>query len=178
VARDLEDIASEISPLDRLVSDLLVVAGRRAGPRAEVDVGALVRKRVALMSPWAKEKGVTVESDGAAQAALDADAITRAVDNLLRNAVEASPAGAQVDAHVRGDAASVHVEVIDRGKGVPAERAQELFEPFFTTKPDGTGLGLALARAVAAAHGGTLTYERDGGTTRFILTLAATTAVG
>jgi signal transduction histidine kinase len=54
---------------------------------------------------------------------------------------------------------------------VDASRAGELFEPFFTTKPEGTGLGLALSRAIAAAHGGTLTYERRDGLTCFELRL-------
>ena len=48
-----------------------------------------------------------------------------------------------------------------------------MFEPFFTTKPDGTGLGLAISQAIARAHGGDLTYARDGGTTRLELTLPA-----
>jgi signal transduction histidine kinase len=178
VARDLEDIASEISRLDRLVSDLLIVAGRRAGPRDDVDVGQLVGKRVALITPWAMEKGVKVEWAGSARAPLDADAIARAVDNLLRNAVEASPGGARVEARVAREGGKVLIDVVDRGKGVPHDRAGELFEPFFTTKPDGTGLGLALARAVAASHDGTLTYSRDGDATRFCLTLDAPAAVG
>ncbi|HEX3769207.1 MAG TPA: HAMP domain-containing sensor histidine kinase [Polyangiaceae bacterium] len=171
VARDLEDIASEIGRLDRLVSDLLVVAGRRAGPRTEVDVGQLVEKRAALLSPWAAERGVEVSAEGASVARVDADAIARAVDNMLRNGVEASPSGTRVDARVSGAEGRVRIEVSDHGPGVPADRAAELFEPFFTTKPDGTGLGLALARAVAAAHGGDLTYAREGGVTRFVLEL-------
>jgi signal transduction histidine kinase len=61
--------------------------------------------------------------------------------------------------------------VADQGPGVPAHRNHELFEPFFTTKPDGTGLGLALSHAIATAHGGTLGYERRGGTTQFELSL-------
>jgi signal transduction histidine kinase len=105
----------------------------------------------------------------------DPDALTRAVDNLLRNAVEASPRGASVRARagetVQEGPASCFVQITDRGAGVPADRAAELFEPFFTTKADGTGLGLALARAVATAHKGTLTYMRDRDVTRFTLTL-------
>jgi signal transduction histidine kinase len=172
VARDLEDIASEIARLDRLVSDLLFVAGRRSGPQEELDLAELVARRVALLAPWAREKGVTLACEGSARAQADADAVARAVDNLLRNAVEASPAGAAVGVHVTANGKGALVSVEDRGPGVPAERVAELFEPFFTTKPDGTGLGLALARAVAAAHGGKLAYAREGGTTRFTLGLA------
>jgi signal transduction histidine kinase len=173
VARDLDDIASEIARLDRLVSDLLVVAGRRAGPQAEVDLGEFVARRIALLAPWATEKGVAVETDGTALVRLDPDAIARAVDNLLRNAVEASAAGARVDVHVGAEDGQARVTVVDHGAGVPSSRAAELFEPFFTTKPSGTGLGLALARAVATAHGGTLTYVRDEDATRFTLTVSA-----
>jgi signal transduction histidine kinase len=171
VARDLEDIASEIARLDRLVSDLLVVAGRRSGPKAEVDLGDLVARRASLLTPWATERGVALTATGSARAEVDADAVARAVDNLLRNAVEASPSGGRVVAEVRAAEGAVGIEVIDEGPGVAPDRSAELFEPFFTTKPEGTGLGLALARAVAGAHDGTLSYAREGKTTRFTLAL-------
>jgi signal transduction histidine kinase len=173
VARDLDDIASEIARLDRLVSDLLVVAGRRPGPQTEVDLGELVARRVGLLAPWALERGVVVAVDGAAPARVDPDAIARALDNLLRNAVEASASGGRVEAHVEAHDGEARVIVVDHGTGVPSSRAGELFEPFFTTKPSGTGLGLALARAVAAAHGGSLTYAREGDATRFTFSVNA-----
>ncbi len=173
VARDLDDIASEIARLDRLVSDLLVVSGRRAGPREELDLGELVTRRIALLAPWAAEKGVALATEGSGRARVDADGISRALDNLLRNAVEASPAGGRVDVQVHGDARGARVVVADRGKGVPEDRATELFEPFFTTKPGGTGLGLPLARAVAAAHEGTLTYARQGERTLLTMTVSS-----
>jgi signal transduction histidine kinase len=170
VAKDLDDIASEIARLDRLVSDLLVVAGRRTGPRTHVELAELVGRRVALLAPWAKEKGVAVESRGAAEAEVDADGLSRAIDNLLRNAIEASSAGTTVAVEIGAKSGEASVRVIDRGPGVPSDRTAELFEPFFTTKPGGTGLGLCLARSVAIAHDGSLTYARE--EDRTIMTLA------
>jgi signal transduction histidine kinase len=95
------------------------------------------------------------------------------LDNLLRNAVQASPPGAEVIVRTRTTDGGAVVEVEDRGAGVPPDRVSELLEPFFTTRAEGTGLGLAMSRAVAEAHGGTLRYVRDGGTTRFTLTIPA-----
>lgn len=173
ISKDLEDIASEISRLDRLVSDLLVVSGRRAGPRVETQLNALVEKRVALLAPWADEKKITITQSGKAKASVDTDSFARVIDNLLRNAIEASKQGEFVDVHISGESGNTRIDVVDHGEGVSEKRASELFEPFFTTKPDGTGLGLALARAVVAAHGGTLTYTREDAATKFTIALSS-----
>lgn len=164
---------SEIERLDRLVADLLVVAGRAVGPKCTMDLGALVRARVDGLAAWARDRGVSVTASGEGAAVIDSDAMARAVDNLLRNAVEASPSGANVVASVRRDGEHVVVRVDDEGEGVASARAAELFEPFFTTKPAGTGLGLALSRAIARAHGGDVLYTRDAEITRFTLTVNA-----
>jgi signal transduction histidine kinase len=169
LARELASVSEEVTRLDRLVADLLVVAGRRQGSRATASLGELVERRACLLAPWATERGIHLEVTGAATCNLDTDAVARAVDNLVRNAVEASPEGAAVEIEVREDERAVRVRVLDRGTGVDGGRVQELFEPFFTTKPEGTGLGLALSRAVATAHGGSLTYGRQGGVTCFEL---------
>jgi signal transduction histidine kinase len=170
---ELDAVDEEIQRLDRLVTDFLVVSGRRIGPRVSCDLGELARRRVELCAPVAKERGVGLTVRGTARALVNPDACARAVDNLVKNAVEASPRGADVCVSVehRDEVASVAVE--DRGPGVPDERAHELFEPFFTTKPDGTGLGLAVSRAIAVASGGQLAYRRDAGVTRFELELPA-----
>jgi signal transduction histidine kinase len=158
----IDHASSEITRLDRLVADLLIVSGRALGERTALDVGALVRARVEGLAPWAALRRISIAARGGGEVVADGDALARALDNVLRNAVEASPDGATVEAAVEGDADGVRIRITDRGAGVPSGRAGEIFEPFFTTKPDGTGLGLAISRAIARAHGGELTYARVG----------------
>jgi signal transduction histidine kinase len=168
--------SGEIARLDRLVGDLLLVAGQKIGPRTAVGLGELVRARVDALAPWTSARRVDVRVDGDAVAHADPDSVARAVDNLLRNAVEASPAGATVRARIVEAARQVEVQVEDAGGGVEPARVDELFEPFFTTKAEGTGLGLAISRAIARAHGGDVVYGRSGETTRFSLTLPRSAA--
>jgi signal transduction histidine kinase len=173
-ARAAVDSASqEIARLDRLVSDLLIVAGKQPGPRRAVELGALLRDRAEHLAPWAEERGVAlVITAGDASTEADPESLSRAIDNLLRNAVEASPRGQAVLARVEAHAGEVEVVVEDGGAGVEPTRAAELFEPFFTTKPEGTGLGLALSRAIARTHGGEITYARASGRTCFRMSLS------
>jgi len=172
VREDLALIGSEVARLDRLVRDLLLLADRKPLSRNRVDLAALVQRRAELLRPWAEERGVTLSASGAGDARVDDDSVTRAVDNLLKNAVEASPKGSSVTACVSENDSNVLIAIRDSGPGVPEENFALLFEPFFTTKSSGTGLGLALSRAVAEAHGGSLRHARSGGMTEFTLALA------
>jgi signal transduction histidine kinase len=174
--RDIEHASSEISRLDRLVADLLIVSGRPLGPRRALAAGELLRARMETLAPWAAEKGVKLRASGDGRVIADPDALARAIDNLLRNAVEASAVGEVVDVTIDAGpnadgATGLRIGVEDHGAGVAPARAIELFEPFFTTKADGTGLGLAISRGIARAHGGDLTYARAADVTRFELTL-------
>jgi signal transduction histidine kinase len=175
VPADLRDdfalIGSEVARLDRLVRDLLLLADRKPATRAQADLAELVTERASLLRPWAAERGVTLGTSGHGSALVDRDAVTRVVDNLLRNAVEASPAGATVSTRVVEDRGKTRVIVSDAGGGVATENETRVFEPFFTTKPSGTGLGLALSRSVAEAHGGSLHHARREGLTEFTLEL-------
>jgi signal transduction histidine kinase len=175
VEQAVSHASAEIARLDRLVADLLVVAGRSLGPQRLTDLAALVRQRAAALGPWAELRRVAIDDSAvAAQTAtaeIDADSLGRAVDNLLRNAVEASPPGEAVTVALAAKGQDLRIRVEDRGTGVAGERTAELFEPFFTTKADGTGLGLAISRAIARAHGGDVVYARQGAVTAFELTV-------
>jgi signal transduction histidine kinase len=161
----------EICRLDRLVGDLLLVAGKKVGPRRALELGKLVRARAEVLSPWAATQRVAVRTDGEGVANADPESVMRAVDNVLRNAVEAAPPQSIIEARVMETTEAVEVRVEDHGPGVEPTRQGELFEPFFTTKAEGSGLGLAISRAIARAHGGDLTYARTGAVTRFSLSL-------
>jgi signal transduction histidine kinase len=159
-------IRQEVAALSKVVSEFLDYARARAPQREAVDLGALSAEVVEIVAPLAEARGVAVRARGGAVARVDREQVRRAVVNLVRNAVEASPPGAEVLLAAAERDPDAVIEVQDRGPGLGADARARLFRPFFTTKDHGTGLGLALAKKVADAHGGALAVEdRDGGGT-------------
>jgi signal transduction histidine kinase len=160
---DVRACLEEVERLDRVVRSLLDVARpAKSESSQDIDLAQLIDERIKLGNG-------DVRREGEGRARADRDPLARVLDNLIRNAVEAS--GSEVVVRVEEGEGGTTVTVIDHGPGVPESRASELFEPFFTTKPEGTGLGLFLSRSLVKALGGTLVYGRKGGTTQFSFTL-------
>jgi signal transduction histidine kinase len=86
-----------------------------------------------------------------------------AVENLVRNAVEAG--ARQIDVRTESEGDAVRVVVADDGHGIPQAQADRLFDPFFTTRRDsgGTGLGLSLVHSIVRGHGGTIHVDSSPG---------------
>jgi two-component system, NtrC family, sensor histidine kinase HydH len=158
VNRHMEKITTEVRRSARTISDLLELARSKPPQRRPVDVAAFVAQAVpAAHLPAA----VQVIVDVPAGLTMDADAeqLARIVTNLLINASQAMGGTGRVWIDASRSGAVTHLRVRDDGPGVPAHLREQVFEALFTTKAKGSGLGLALCRRIAEAHGGTVTLE-------------------
>jgi signal transduction histidine kinase len=114
------------------------------------------------------------EASEAGTAVVDPSQLRQALDNLVRNAVEATPQGGRVSLAARREGGGHVVEVRDTGRGVEPDHLPRIFDLYFTTKADGTGVGLAVTQQIVAAHGGTIEVDsRPGGGTAMIVRLPA-----
>ncbi len=167
----------------RIVRTFLAMARQRPPERAPVDLRAVVRSTVELLSYALKADGVRVELDLPDELPSvwgDGDQLAQVVSNLIVNAQQAVRAlpgerklriGLSVDAE---DAGFVTLGVADNGGGVPEALRTRIFEPFFTTKPvgAGTGVGLSVCRGIVEAHDGSIEVDdADQGGARFTVRL-------
>ena len=166
----VEAALAETERLGRLVESLLVLARADAGPMAEVtvDLGDAVRDRVAVWGPVAREHGVevTVEVPPDASVRAMSGAIEQVLDNLLSNAIAASPPGRAVGLTVFADGADVELHVTDRGPGMTAEQRERAFERFWRAPQAsgrGFGLGLAIVHQLVTASGGEVRLQAAAG---------------
>jgi signal transduction histidine kinase len=132
----------------------------KLAPR-EASLGHEVRELVEAARALAEARGVSLASDvsRAGTAVFDPGQLRQAVDNLLRNAIEATPAGGQVSITAASGGRGHSIEVRDAGGGIAAADLPRVFDLYFTTKPDGTGIGLAVAQQIVSAHGGTIEVD-------------------
>jgi len=140
--------------IERIVTDAAVASIRLE----TVDPIELVRDVVSA----ARVRGIAVElvaTNDAPRLQADPGRVRQALDNLIQNAVVHGAEGDPVSVGVRADD-MVRIEVSDTGPGIPSVELERIFEPRVRLDPatsEGSGLGLALARAIAEGHGGTLT---------------------
>ena len=173
-----DDTLAEVRRMNALVDKLLVLsrAGAAGLHREHVDLRKLAALAVERAAGAAREVRVVLLDGPPVAGELDTEAMDIVLDNLLRNAIEHSPAGGVVEVGVEPGPSLV---VDDRGPGVPAELRERIFEPFSRgggadrASHRGFGLGLAICRRIVAEHGGTVgVADRPGGGARFVVSLA------
>ncbi len=177
--RELADLI--ISESDRLtaLADRLLRAGGK--PRlARLNVHELLERVALLIAAEDAAPSVRRDYDPSLPAVIgDADRLFQLVLNLARNALEADARSVSLRTRVefgvrlkeRLRRAVLRVDVIDDGRGIPHVLAETLYQPLVSGRPDGTGLGLALAREIADEHGGELRHVSRPGATTFTLLL-------
>ncbi|MDX1996928.1 MAG: ATP-binding protein [Thermoanaerobaculia bacterium] len=168
-------IEREVTRLDALVGELLTLshldAGSAADPVQKVDLEEFVAAIANDARFEAEAAGKRLEYRGMASevfAAVHAEPLRRAFENVLRNAVKFTAPGTTVEADTAIDRGDFVLRVADRGPGIPEADLEAVFTPFFRGENgrvgEGTGLGLAIARRAMEVHGGSLRLtNREGG---------------
>jgi signal transduction histidine kinase/CheY-like chemotaxis protein len=182
--RERAVIERQVSHLVRLVDDLLDVSRVTRGElrlvRAPVEVAAVVAAAIEVAGPLVEERrhrlAVSVPEEGLLLD-VDAERIEQVITNLLTNAAKYTPAGGSIAVCARAEPEHVAIEVTDDGIGIAPELLPVVFEAFtqgrqgLDRKDGGLGLGLAIARQLIVAHGGTIEAKSAGrgrGTTMIV----------
>ena len=184
---EFDRIDEETERLDRLIGQILSYTRMESGLASEltrVDLADLVQEVVENVNFECRAEGydgVSVETklDATPTVSGFAEALTSAIENIVRNAVRHSPPNEKVTVRVAGENGVALVEISDQGKGVPEDELDRLFEPFFRTRSaaadsskPGTGLGLAIAaRAIKLNGGNVVASNREGGGLRVVISL-------
>ena len=153
--REYVDLLLEQTTRIRAIAERYERLGRVEPALAQVDLEALIARVTGAQRMSAKSVAFHVEvAPGAARCTADPDLLEGALENLVRNAIEAMPSGGTLWVRAAEDAGAVLLQVEDTGEGMDARRAYRAFEEFYTTKRGGSGLGLPFVRRVAEGHGG------------------------
>lgn len=179
----LDVAARQLALMEKYLQRFLTLGRPTVKPRGPVELASLVESVLPLVRPSALHVGVDVEFSPPRESLVvqgDADALEQLLVNLLLNGIEAaSSAGASLErprARVavelaRNSDGRATLQVRDSGAGPTAGVGDDLFEPLVTEKPDGTGLGLSVAREIAQQHDGRIYWERRDGMTCFVVEL-------
>ena len=171
----LDAIQSEVQHLQKLVDDLRLLSQADAGElvlnRERTSVPALLERVAQSYRPLAAKQGIALRLD--AQEALpeiqaDAARLARVLGNLIGNSLRYTPAGGEITLRARTKVPGwVELGVVDNGKGIAAEALPHIFDRLYRADParstDESGLGLAIARSIVEAHGGSIRAESTPG---------------
>ncbi len=144
---------------------------------APAEPGVLLDQLVELLRPEANRRGIEIVRTGepaVGPVALDRAQVEQALLNVMKNGLEASPAGGRLTVHLlRRDGQPV-IEIEDSGPGIPASVREQLFTPFFSTKSGGQGIGLTVVQEIFGNHGFPFALDAPpGGPATFTVVLAA-----
>jgi len=154
----LQAILQQVARLDTLLRNLLQMTQAGELKSTEVELASFLdstiepHRELAAANGLSLETGTTAPNDPLPR--FDPSQMQRALDNLILNAIQNTPAGGRVLVDALRQHDNLLLSVTDSGAGVSEEMRERLFEPFATARAEGTGLGLAIVREIARAHQG------------------------
>ncbi len=168
--RVLRSALEEIDRVARLVEGLLLLARADAGvlrlDLQPLDLAGLIEDVVAQTGVLAEKNGVRLALEEIEPIPVrgDADRLRRLVLNLIDNGIKYTPPGGGVTVSLRREEGNAALRIKDTGTGIPPEEQEKIFQRFYRTsegraRNEGSGLGLCIARSIAAAHGGSIKIE-------------------
>jgi signal transduction histidine kinase len=175
----LEIQEAVLAMTERIESLLQFGSSGRKSPLVRARVSLVVEKAVAAVKfhPDGRNVSITVGKFPPTEADIDARNLESAIYNLLLNACQAAARSThvpEVKVHLTEVEERIYLTILDNGPGIPASVRRTLFDPFVSAgKPNGTGLGLTLARRVAEEHGGSVCLEKSN-RERTVFTLSLT----
>lgn len=179
---ELEILDEEAAACQRIADDLVAYA--RAPElslnKVPVDIGTTLEQTGERFEASGESNGCRIQVDADhSQLMVDALRMRQVLQNLLRNAVQASGAGSLIEVQGKSLPRTYTIRVLDRGSGISSELLPHIFEPFLSGRFNGTGLGLAVSSGILRAHGGLIEARpRTGGGTELLVTLPRDAAGG
>ena len=155
-------LMERLAALEAQISDILMFARSGEQTVSRLDAVDIITETAANLAALTQKHGVKFETHiGTRPMTLLANqtALSGALTNLCANAVEAG--ASLVDLSLTADARFIYIKVANDGPEIPADKRAQIFEPFYTSKSSGTGLGLAVVRAVAKVHQGEVYLEEN-----------------
>ncbi len=155
-------IRDNVKYIMEMLDDLSNMTTTRTLMRIPLDVDVLIRR---LLDRRILPKNVDVDLrlQSGVKVRVDSTKLTRLVDNLINNAVEAMPRGGRLTLETRVEGDDYVIVVGDDGEGISEENLSMIFRPFFSTKQTGMGLGLTYCKEVAEAHEGSISVSSEMG---------------
>ena len=168
-----QTILEEIKVAEDLIDDYLIYAKPAYGEMKQLEVEAELSHVIKIMSPYANARNVelSVQNGSSLSPILgDSQKFRQALVNIVRNGVEAMPAGGELEIELEASSSSICVHIRDEGVGMTKEQVNRLGEPYFSNKSKGTGLGLMVTYSIVNQMDGEISVQSElGKGTRFTL---------
>ncbi len=160
-----ETLLAEVDNLKKIIGRFSDFAKMPEPQLEEVNINELVRSTLRIFEAQLAAAAISQEihCGDAGLVRADPEQLSRALRNLVLNAIDAMPGGGTLRIRTAQQDGSVRIELSDTGQGLTKEECERLFTPYYTTKQHGTGLGLAIVQSVVADHKGRISVASEAG---------------